>query len=258
MIIAGSEETKKKYLGRMTEEPLVAGYCVTDTVTGPNGTAKTRAEKKGDKWILDGSGVWITNGSHANWFFVLATSKRFAMPRSSMTAFVVDANTPGIFFGKKEITMGQRCSDTRMLIFDNIEVPEENVLGSVGDGFKVAMNAFKITRPLVASGAVGLARRALEEATKCAQEREITVPSILADMTSRVESSRAHVWRAARAKDAGLDNDSEASHAKTKAFRAAFENTYKAVQKLWGLLPSTPLRSCPATQKHLNAPTRKS
>ncbi|KIO19919.1 hypothetical protein M407DRAFT_30443 [Tulasnella calospora MUT 4182] len=125
VIIAGSEETKKKYLGRMTEEPLVAGYCVTDTVTGPNGTAKTRAEKKGDKWILDGSGVWITNGSHANWFFVLATSKRFAMPRSSMTAFVVDVNTPGIFFGKKEITMGQRCSDTRMLIFDNIEVPEE-------------------------------------------------------------------------------------------------------------------------------------
>ncbi|KIO18688.1 hypothetical protein M407DRAFT_156240 [Tulasnella calospora MUT 4182] len=244
VIVAGSEETKKKYLGRMTEEPLVAAYCVTEPGAGSDVAAiKTRAEKKGDKWILNGSKMWITNSGHANWFFVLAKSDPSAKAHGSMTGFVVDANTPGIIVGKKEINMGQRCSDTRMVTFENVEVPEENVLGSVGEGFKVAMKAFDITRPLVASGAVGLAQRALEEATKYAQERKtMGVPIIqhqavafmLADMAIQVEASRALVWKAAWAKDAGLKNTFYASMAKTLASRTAVENADKAVQIFGG------------------------
>ncbi|KAG8899847.1 hypothetical protein FRB99_006404, partial [Tulasnella sp. 403] len=216
VIIAGSEETKKKYLGRMTEEPLVAAYCVTEPSAGSDVAAiKTRAEKKGDKWIINGSKMWITNSGHANWFFVLAKTDNSAKPAQSLTGFVVEANTPGIILGKKEINMGQRCSDTRMVTFEDVEVPEENVLGKPGDGFKIAMKAFDITRPLIASAAVGLSQRALEEAVKYAQERKtMGVPIIqhqavafmLADMAIQVEASRGLVWKAAWAKDAGLQN----------------------------------------------------
>lgn len=96
--------------------------------------------------------MWITNGGVANWYFVLAKSDPSAPPHKSMTGFVVDASTPGIQIGKKEINMGQRCSDTRMITFEDVVVPKENVLGAEGQGFKTAMAAFDITRPLVASG----------------------------------------------------------------------------------------------------------
>jgi acyl-CoA dehydrogenase len=129
--------------------------------------------------------ICSTNSGHANWFFVLAVTDATASPSKRMTGFVVDADTPGISLGKKEINMGQRASDTRMVSFQDVVVPAENVLGSPGEGFKsecqgkrieliiVAMKAFDITRPLVAAAATGLAQRALEEAVKYAQERKV-------------------------------------------------------------------------------------
>lgn len=125
-----------------------------------------------------------TNSGHANWFFVLAVTDAAASPSKRMTGFVVDADTPGITLGKKEVNMGQRASDTRMVTFQDVVVPAENVLGSPGEGFKsesmvyvaltsVAMKAFDITRPLVAAAATGLAQRALEEAVKYAQDRKV-------------------------------------------------------------------------------------
>ena len=108
--------------------------------------------------------MWITNGGHANWYFVLAKTDPSAKATKSMSGFIVDGDSPGIIKGKKEINMGQRCSDTRMITFENVEVPEENMLGKPGDGFKTAMGAFDITRPLVAAGAIGVAQRALVEA----------------------------------------------------------------------------------------------
>ena len=95
---------------------------------------KTRARKEGDKYVINGSKCWITNGSKANWYFVLAKTDDSAKPHKSMSGFVVDANTPGISVGKKEVNMGQRCSDTRMITFEEVVVPEENVLGQLGDG----------------------------------------------------------------------------------------------------------------------------
>ena len=157
----------------MTEEPLVASYCVTEPGAGSDvANIQTRAEKKGDKYVLNGTKMWITNGGHANWYFVLAKTDPNAKPHRALSGFIVDGDSPGIIRGKKEINMGQRCSDTRMITFENVEVPEENMLGKPGDGFKTAMGAFDITRPLVASGAVGLSQRALYEAVLYAKERK--------------------------------------------------------------------------------------
>ena len=116
--------------------------------------------------------MWITNGGVANWYFVLAKTDEGASAGKAFTGFIVEADTPGINVGKKEVNMGQRCSDTRGISFDDVVVPAANVIGSEGDGFKLAMKAFDYTRPTVAMGAVGLARRAMDEAFNYASERK--------------------------------------------------------------------------------------
>lgn len=243
VLVAGNKEQKAKYLGRMTEEPLVASYCVTEPGAGSDVAGiSTRAEKKGDKWVINGNKMWITNGGHANWYFVLAKTDPSAKPTSSMSGFIVDGDSPGIVKGKKEINMGQRCSDTRMITFENVEVPEENMLGKPGDGFKTAMGAFDITRPLVAAGAVGVAQRALVEAVQYAQERKTmgrpiiqhqAIAFMLADMAADVESARNMVWKSCWEKDNGFRNSLHASMAKLLASRAAVANADRAVQ-CWG------------------------
>lgn len=161
-----------------------------------------------------------------------------------MTGFVVDGDTAGIIKGKKEINMGQRCSDTRMITFEDVEVPDENVIGKPGDGFKIAMGAFDITRPLIAAAATGLASRALMEAATYAHTRKtMGVPIIkhqaiaflLADMAIRVESSRNLTWRAATTKDQGERNSYMASVAKAFASNAAVANANDAVQVYGGM-----------------------
>ncbi|ODN88111.1 acyl-CoA dehydrogenase [Cryptococcus wingfieldii CBS 7118] len=235
LIVAASHEQKLKYLGRMAEEPLVAAYGVTEPGAGSDVAGiKTKAEKKGDKWILNGSKMWC---------FVLAITDPTVAPTKGMTGFIVDGDSVGIELGKKEINMGQRCSDTRMVTFQDVEVPEENVLGKPGEGFKVAMKAFDITRPLVSAAAVGLAQRALEEATKYAQERKTMgqaiinhqgVAFMLADMSIGVEAARALVWKAAWAKDAGQRNTFYASMAKAFAGQTAVQNANLGVQVFGG------------------------
>ena len=131
VIIAGSDEQKKKYLGRMTEAPLIAAYCVTEPGAGSDvAGVKTRAEKKGDQWVINGSKMWITNGGKANWYFLLARSDPNENKTSkAFTGFIIEANSPGITVGRKEWNMGQRCSDTRGITFEDVVVPNENVLG---------------------------------------------------------------------------------------------------------------------------------
>lgn len=122
----------------------------------------------GNDWVINGNKMWITNGGKANWYFVLCKTDPSAGPGKAFTGFIVDGNAPGVSFGKKELNMGQKCSDTRGISFENVVVKDENRLGAVGGGFKIAMGAFDTTRPLVAAAAVGLAARALDEATKYA------------------------------------------------------------------------------------------
>jgi acyl-CoA dehydrogenase len=228
----------------MSEEPLMCAYCVTEPIAGSDVAGiQTKAVKQGDKWVLNGSKMWITNGSKANWYFVLAKTDATASAGRAFTGFVVDANTPGISVGKKEINMGQRASDTRGITFENVVVPEENVLGKVGEGFKIAMGAFDITRPLVAAGAVGLAKRALDEATKYALERKTmgkaiaehqAISFMLADMAMGVEASRGLVHKSAWIRDQGQRNTYYASMAKAMASEVANKNAADAVQIFGG------------------------
>ncbi|KAI5477589.1 medium-chain-acyl-CoA dehydrogenase [Pseudohyphozyma bogoriensis] len=240
VILAGSEALKEKYLGRMTEEPLVCAYGVSEVGAGSDVAGiKTRAVKEGDHYVINGAKCWITNGGHANWYFVLAITNPDEKPHKSMSGFVVDGKTAGITVDPKLMNMGQRCSDTRLINFDNVVVPAENMLGKEGDGFKIAMGAFDITRPLVAAGAVGLANRAFTEAAKYALDRTTfgkpiikhqAIAHMLADMAIGVESSRAMVWKAGWMKDQGQRNTYYASIAKALASHHAVSNANLAVQ----------------------------
>ncbi|XP_053380510.1 medium-chain specific acyl-CoA dehydrogenase, mitochondrial-like isoform X2 [Mercenaria mercenaria] len=246
VIIAGTEQQRKKYLGRMMEAPLMCAYCVTEPGAGSDVSGlKTRAEKKGNEWVINGSKMWITNGGVADWYFVLARSDPDPKAPSgkAFTGFIVDANTPGITRGRKEINMGQRASDTRGITFEDVVVPAENVLGSEGVGFKIAMGAFDKTRPPVAAGAVGLAQRAMEEAMKYSMERKTfgkficehqAVSFILADMAVGIESARLATQRAAWEIDQGRRNTYYASIAKCLAGDVANKTATDAVQIFGG------------------------
>ncbi|KAI9206384.1 acyl-CoA dehydrogenase/oxidase [Polychytrium aggregatum] len=244
VILAGSDAQKKKYLGRMIEEPLMCAYCVTEPIAGSDVAGiQTRAVKKGDSWVINGSKMWITNGGKANWYFVLAKTDPSASAGKAFTGFIVDGNSPGITLGKKEINMGQRASDTRAVTFEDVVVPDENRLGDVGKGFKIAMGAFDITRPLIAAAAVGLARRALDEATKYSLERKTmgkpicehqAIAFMLADMGIGVEAARGLVWKSASLKDNGQRNTQYAAMAKAFASEVANKNAADAVQIFGG------------------------
>jgi len=158
----------------------------------------------------------------ANWFFVLAKTDPKA-GHKGMTGFIVDASTPGVTVGRKEINLGQRCSDTRGITFEDVVVPAANRLGAEGEGFKIAMKAFDNTRPPVAIGAVGLARRAADEAIKYALERKTfgvpiaqhqSVANMVADMVTGIEAGRLLVYKSAQMIDSGKRNTLFASMAK--------------------------------------------
>jgi len=246
LLLAGSKEQQKKFLERLVEEPMVTAYCVTEPGAGSdvNGV-KTRAEKKGDEYIINGQKMWITNGGVASWYFVLArTNPDPKCPASkAFSGFIVERDTPGVIPGRKEINMGQRCSDTRGVTFEDVRVPKENLLLGEGAGFKIAMGAFDKTRPPVASSATGVAQRALDEATKYALERKTfgvpianhqAVSFMLADMAINVETARL-AWRiSAWQTDNGIRNSYFASIAKAHAGDIANKCAADAVQIFGG------------------------
>ncbi|CAH0716396.1 unnamed protein product, partial [Brenthis ino] len=246
VIIAGNKEQQKKYLGRLIEEPIVAAYCVTEPGAGSDvAGVKTRAEKKGDEWILNGQKMWITNGGVANWYFVLArTNPDPKCPASkAFTGFIVEREWPGVVPGRKEMNMGQRASDTRGITFEDVRIPKENVLIEEGAGFKIAMGAFDKTRPPVAAGATGLANRALYEATKYSLERKTfgvpiahhqAVAFMLADMAIGVETARLAWQKSAWMVDHGQKNTVMASVAKCYASEIANKAASDAVQVFGG------------------------
>jgi acyl-CoA dehydrogenase len=244
VIIGANDAQKKKYLGRMTEEPLMCAYCVTEPIAGSDVAGiGTKAVKKGNSWSITGNKMWITNGGKANWYFVLAKTDPTQSAGRAFTGFIVDANSPGITVGKKEINMGQRASDTRGISFEDVEVPDENRLGDIGKGFSLAMGAFDTTRPLVAAAAVGVANRAYSEAVKYAIERKTmgkpiaehqAVAFMLADMAMGVEAARGLVWKSGWLRDHGQRNTMVASMAKAFASEVANKNAADAVQIFGG------------------------
>ncbi|KAK9882790.1 hypothetical protein WA026_023304 [Henosepilachna vigintioctopunctata] len=246
VINAGNKEQKKKYLGRLLEEPLVAAYCVTEPGAGSDVAGiKTRAERKGDEWILNGQKMWITNGGVANWYFVLARTNPDpkAPANKAFTGFIVEREFAGVTPGRKEMNMGQRASDTRGITFEDVRVPKENVLIGEGEGFKIAMGTFDKTRPAVAAGATGLSQRCLDEASKYANERKTfgvpiaqhqAISFLLADMGIGVELSRLSWMKAAWEIDNGTRNTYSASIAKCFAADMANKIATDAVQVFGG------------------------
>ena len=239
VIVAGNDEQKKEFLGRLTAEPLFAAYAVTEPGAGSDVAGiRTTAKKVGDEYVINGSKAWITNGGVANWYFVLAYTDQAAKHRG-MSGFLVPADTPGITVGRKENNLGQRASDTRGLTFEDVKVPAKWLLGKEGDGFKIAMSAFDHTRPPVAAGAVGLAHRAMDEAIKYAQERKTfglpiaayqAVSFMIADMAKDIEAGRLLVWQAAWAIDNGIRNTKFAAFAKAYCADMAMRVATDAVQ----------------------------
>lgn len=243
LIVAASEDVKKRFLAPMVEEFQMAAYCVTEPGAGSDVAGlKTTAKKVGDKYILNGTKQWITNAAKANWYFVLAYTDPAAGHRG-MTGFVVPRETPGVSIGRKEWNMGQRASDTRQVVFEDVEVPAANMVGLEGHGFKIAMAAFDITRPMVASCAVGLANRALHEAINYAKERKTfgrpisdyqAVSFMIADMAKAVEAGRLLVWKSAWLFDSGERNTLHAAYAKCFAADEAMRIASDAVQVFGG------------------------
>jgi acyl-CoA dehydrogenase len=241
--LGGSEDVKRKYLTMLTEEPKLASFCLTEPDAGSDvGGMKTRAVRKGDKWVISGSKCFITNGSHASWYTVYAKTDPDAGHRG-ISAFVVDRDLDGVSVDKKEDKLGQRASDTALISFDEVEIPADNLLGEENHGFKLAMMTLDRTRPGVSALAVGIARAAFEFASEYAKERvQFGVPIamhqavafMIADMATKIEAARLLVWESAVLLDQGKRNTLVASHAKRFAADSAMEIAVDAVQVYGG------------------------
>jgi len=236
----GTEAQKRKFLPDIASGKRLGAFAITEPTAGSDASnIKTTAEKVEGGYLLNGTKQFITNGGEAEIYTVIALTDKSRGARGA-SAIIVEKDTPGFTFGKKEKKMGIRTSATRELVFRNCLVPEENLLGKPGLGFVQAMRLFDKSRPGIGAQAVGLCQGALEAATDYAQERVqfdqplITLPVVqqmLADMAIQTEAARALVYAAARYVDSGAKNVTESSAAaKVFASDAAMKVTVDAVQ----------------------------
>jgi acyl-CoA dehydrogenase len=240
--LCGFDKTKKKYLGALTEEPKLASFCLTEPDAGSDVSGmKTTAVRQGDKYVLNGSKCFITNGGYADYFTVYAKTDKDA-GHKGISAFVVEKEW-GVQVDKKEDKLGQRASNTATVSFNDVEVPAENLLGEENKGFKLAMMTLDRTRPGVAAMAVGIARAAYEFARDYSLERvQFGVPIamhqaiqfMIADMATKIEAARLLVWKSGQLLDVGERNTLVSSHAKRFAADSAMEITTDAVQVYGG------------------------
>jgi acyl-CoA dehydrogenase len=242
VLLGGSEQVKKTYLGMLTEAPKLASFCLTEPGAGSDVSGmRTRAVKHGDKYVINGSKMFITNGGYADWYTVYAKTDPEAGHRG-ISAFVVPRGA-GVVVDKHEDKMGQRASNTATITFNDVEVPTANLLGEENHGFKLAMMTLDHTRPGVAAMAVGIARAAFEFAVEYSKERvQFGVPIamhqaiqfLIADMATKVHLARLASWDSAVLLDQGKRNTLESSHAKRFAADTAMEVTTDAVQVYGG------------------------
>jgi len=241
----GTEAQQRRYLPALAQGAFVGAYCLSEATSGSDAsnmsTAARRAPDGG--WLLDGTKSWITNGGEAGVYLVYALTNRDVAKARGITAFLVDADTPGLRAGAKEKKLGIRASSTTQIFFEGCQVPASAVLGTVDEGFKIAMATLDGGRIGIAAQALGIAQRALDEATAYAREREAFGRPIaefqglqwrLADMAVRIESARLLTYRAARMRDAGQPFSKEASMAKLAASETAMFAAHAAVQTLGG------------------------
>ncbi len=248
LLVAGSDEQKKKYFGGLLAGdgkggPQFAAYACSEPDAGSDVAAmRTRVEKRGNDYVLNGQKRWITNGGVASWFTTFATFDP-KLKHKGITCFVLDADTPGVKIGKKENKMGQRSSLTNDVIFEDVVLTKASLVGEEGGGFKVAMKTFDRSRPWIAAGAAGLIRRSLDECRAYALERKTfgvpiaqhqAVQFMLAEMAIAYETTRLLYMKAAWMVDQGKLDSIVSSYAKAYGADAAMRVTTDAVQIFGG------------------------
>lgn len=239
----GNDEQKDRYLPKMASGEFIGAFCLTEPSSGSDaGSLKTKAVKKDDHYVLNGSKVFITNGGEADVYIVFASTDP-SKGTYGISAFIVDKNTPGLIIGKDEEKMGLHGSRTVQLTFEDMKVPANNLLGEEGEGFKIAMANLDVGRIGIAAQSLGIAEAALEAATGYAKERiQFGKPIVanqgvgfkLADMGTAAEAARLLVYRAAQLRAENKPCGKEASMAKLFASQTAMDNAIEAVQVLGG------------------------
>lgn len=240
----GNAEQKKAFVEPFTTGQKVGCFALSEPGNGSDaGAASTVAVLKGDRWVLNGTKAWITNGYESEAAVVFATTDK-SLKHKGISAFIVPKNIEGFSLGKKEDKLGIRGSSTCYLIFEDCEIPKENILGEPGYGFKIAMKTLDAGRIGIAGQALGIAQASLECAVDYANKRIAfgkpisklqTIQGKIADMALRIESSRLLTWRAAWLKDNGEAYTKEAAMAKLSASEAATFCSHQAIQILGGM-----------------------
>jgi alkylation response protein AidB-like acyl-CoA dehydrogenase len=239
----GDEKQKKRFLHPIASGQILGAFALTEAGAGSDPAAmETTATRKDNGYVLNGTKIFITNGSEAGIVVVFATTDK-ALRHKGVTAFVVERDTPGLSVGKHEHKMGIRGSSTVELVFEDCFVPEENRLGSEGDGFEIAINTIDASRVAVAAQALGIAQGAFDRALPYAKERQQfgqpivnfqAIQWMLADMATQIDAARLLVYRAAYLQDQGQPFIKEASMAKVYAAETSSFVTNKAVQIFGG------------------------
>jgi acyl-CoA dehydrogenase len=239
----GNEEQKQKYIPKLASGEYLGAFCLTEPSAGSDAKSlKSKAEKRGDHYVLNGSKVFITNGGEADTYIVFAVTDPSKGSRG-VSAFIVEKDMPGLIIGKDEHKMGLHGSRTVQLTFEDMKVPAENLLGQEGEGFKIAMANLDVGRIGIAAQALGIAEGAFEHATAYAKERvqfgkpiaaQQGIGFKLADMATAVEGSKLLVYRAADLRSQGISCGKEASMAKLFASKTAVEVTTEAIQVYGG------------------------
>lgn len=243
IILFGTDEQKKKFLTPQTEKMSFAAFCLTEREAGSDaGSLKTKAEKVGDEYIINGSKCFISNGGIASLYVVFANTDPEKGARG-LSAFIVTRETPGLTIGKVEDKMGHRASNTVELFFDDLRIPAENLLGKEGVGFIIAMKTLDSTRAPVGSAGVGVARAALEYVIDYAKTRvQFGKPIALfqntafkiAQMATEINAARYLVWHAAWLIDKGQPHGKESAMAKLYGSDVAMKTTTEALQLFGG------------------------
>ena len=240
----GTEEQKMKYVPKLASGEWIGAFGLTEPNAGTDAAGQqTTAVLDGEEWVLNGNKIFITNAGHANVYIVIAMTDK-SLGTKGISAFIVEATTPGFSVGKKELKMGIRGSATAELIFNNCRIPKENLLGKVGEGFKIAMMTLDGGRIGIASQALGIAQGALDETVKYTKERKQFGKAIakfqntqfqMADLKTKIEAARLLVRSAAFKEDEHTANpkinfSADAAMAKLYAAEVAMEVTTKCVQ----------------------------
>ncbi|NUM88838.1 MAG: acyl-CoA dehydrogenase [Bdellovibrionales bacterium] len=235
----GTSEQKRKWLEPLASGKRIGCFALSEPGSGSDaGALICKSVKQGNEWVINGTKNWITNGPESDTMIVLTTMDT-ALKHKGVCAFVIDKSTPGVSVGKVEHKLGIKGSGTSQLIFENVKVGDDQMLGKPGDGFKIAMTTLDAGRVGIAAQAIGIARAALEAAKKFAHERETFgkpigqhqgIQFMIADMAMRLDAARLLLWRAAMMQDKGMKFTREAAMAKLFASEAANFICDKALQ----------------------------